>query len=296
MGSVDVICVNYYSEDHVRELFRSLREQHSTVWRLIVVDNGSDEDGKVGLAELADDPRTTVLSVPGNLGYYGGAHFAMTVGRSPAATLAEWTVVCNPDIRFDHPGFLSRLAARPGGAPEVLAPAVHVLDGSDQNPFIATFPSRRRLVLWYLIVLSRWTALVASLLASLRRRRLPASPPQVGAEPREAAIFAGHGSLVCFSRGFFEAGLDLRHRNFLYGEELSVGLRCHEHGIPVRYVPGLAVTHLTGATTGGHLRSAQIVRWQRQAALTSLREAGRVRRLPVPPTELDRFGRTLKGR
>jgi GT2 family glycosyltransferase len=276
MGRVDILCVNYYTERHVVELLKSLRGAHGADWRFIVVDNGSDGEGRATLMALAREPSVKVITPPTNLGYYGGAQFALDT-MSDVDGHASWTIVCNPDIRFSNSDFWSILSAIPSTRPLVVAPSIATGDGDDQNPFIVSIPTRRRLLLWYLICLSRWTFLLAQVVSDLRsvRRRMA---PRKAARTESRLIFAGHGSFLCFSGEYFRLGLNLRNPSFLYGEEIAIAVRCQERGVPIVYMPRLVVSHLRHASTGKYVRTVRINRWQRQAALRSFHAVNRLRR------------------
>src|SRR6185437_3069774 len=63
-------------------------------------------------------------------------------------------------------------------------------------------------------------------------------------------IYAPHGSLIIFSRRFFEAGGYLDKDLFLYGEEISVAEMCRSLSLPVLYEPRLRVVHNEHQSTG----------------------------------------------
>ncbi|MGD9991161.1 glycosyltransferase family 2 protein, partial [Pseudonocardia sp.] len=204
-----IVCVNYHSERHCSELYDTLLTQNDPAWELVIVDNGSGDDRAL-LDELAARERVRVVRPDNNLGYFNGAQFGVDDLRvGPAAP--EWIVVCNPDIRFDDAGFVAHLRRRDADEPLVLAPSVVSPVMGEQNPFMSSVPSRGRTALRTAVLsshlLGRLAGTYSTAVTGRRRRSIAPTPPT---QP-EQRIFAPHGSVIVFSRGYFTAGLDVHH-------------------------------------------------------------------------------------
>src|SRR5947209_2921985 len=92
--------------------------------RLLIVDNNSGDGSTSRLrTPIAAFGNVELLPYSENFGYFGGAKRALddflTDHRLP-----QWVIVCNNDIVFDDPEFLTRLLASDAQAGAVLAPAV----------------------------------------------------------------------------------------------------------------------------------------------------------------------------
>lgn len=229
---------------------------------MTLVDN-SDRPGDAArlrrIAAVSDG--IEVLVQPGNLGYFGGAHWALS---RPGVEPALWTVVSNVDLRLADAGFVQRLLAQRGNA-AVIAPSVTELpDGRQRNPYLSRRPTpaamRRRALAFAHPLPARLYVLASR--ARVRLGRLSARG--AGVTPQRQRVFAPHGSFVALHRSFFDAGATLEHPNFLYGEELTLGEQCHLLGLEVIFEPALRVVHDAHASTGP-VASGRTLRWQSAA-------------------------------
>jgi len=203
----------------------------------ILVDNGSDEDGRALLDSLAFE-----LVDPGaNLGFAGGVNLG--VARSQAETI----VVMNPDVLV-LPGCLSALvAALAGGAAVagprfywdaacrlVLPPAEERSRGSELLALLATRHER-----WAVRARRRWRRHA--------RRHWEARAP--------LESYALSGSLLALTRTAWEQVGPFDEGFRLYFEETDWLRRAARLGLPARYVPAAAAIHLHGRSAVQEERS-----------------------------------------
>lgn len=217
--------------------------------KVIIVDNNSGDGSHLGIKQaVADFGNVDLLESSENRGYFGGAKWALEQYLAHHG-LPDWIVVCNNDIVFFGSEFLNRLIAHDPLAEGVLAPAViSSLTGCDANPMIVKRPSQIRL-LRYRFQLSTYyvawlTQLMAPTVRKVRNRLRPARSHCT------TQIYAPHGSILVFSRAFFEKGGFIDDGSFLYAEELSVAEACLRLGLPVVHDPALRVRHNDSQTTG----------------------------------------------
>lgn len=263
--SVHFVVVNYHGAAALPGYLESLRGQDDPAWRMSVVDNTGDPAEADRLARAAgDDTRVRVCPAPGNLGYFGGAHWLLS---RPGVEPADWTVVSNMDVRLAGPGFVRRLRGMDGGAP-VLAPMVlGARDGRPQNPYLVDRPTvgamrRLRLVFAHPVPAQAYglAAWAGTRLVAWARHRGP-----VPAEPRRRPVYAPHGSIIALHRRYFAAGGSLEHPVFLFNEEITLAERCRRLGLTVMFEPALLVIHDKHQATGVW-RSRRVLRAQCEAA------------------------------
>lgn len=217
---------------------------------LVIVDNNSGDGSaeSIGLA-IGEFSNVELMASSSNRGYFGAAKWALErhLVRHGAP---DWMIVCNNDIVFDSPEFLTGLMAHDPGAVGVLAPAIiSNLTGFDSNPMIVRRPGRIRKLRYRFLVSTYFVAWLAQTLAPLvrkGRRRLRGARPN---RP-DMRIYASHGSFIIFSQRFFEAGGFIDDGCFLYAEEISVAETCWRLGLPVVHDPHLQVSHNDSQTTG----------------------------------------------
>ncbi len=119
---IDIVLPAYNEACFIADAIRSVRAQSVTSWRLIVVDDGSDDDTSAVAANAAgSDPRVSILRKEN-----GGLSAARNTGI--AAATSPWLAFLDADDWWD-PAFLERLlAAGRSGVDVVVCHAVGVDD------------------------------------------------------------------------------------------------------------------------------------------------------------------------
>ena len=270
-----IIAVNYRGADSTIKFLESVSrlEQFEAV-KISIVDNASGDGSAEKIRrKISGMVNVELLESPVNRGYFGGANQALQhyidSGNRP-----DWVIVCNNDILFHDPQFLTRLMERDPAEAGVLAPAIIArLTGIDANPFVHRRPTRWRVLryrFWlsnyYLTWFQQW---LAPYVRVLRHHLYFWRPkPKVGVC---TSIYAPHGSFIIFSRAFFEAGGFIDDGSFLYAEEFRVAEICLRLGVPVLHDPGLKVWHDDHQTTGRNL-SRSIYAHQKEGLQYALRK------------------------
>lgn len=253
MADVLIVTVNFRNARCTLDLLHSASSLEGfNRCHLLIVDNNSADSSAERIRQAASSlSNVELLESPNNRGYFGGAKWVLDQYFDRRG-VPDWVIVCNNDIVFDSPDFLSTLLARDPGAQGILAPAViSRLTGLDSNPMIAKRPGRVRTLRYRLLLSTYLVAWCTQWLAPLVRKgrhRLH----QGGSSRRNARtqIYAPHGSFVIFSRRFFEEGGFIDDGCFLYAEEFGVAEMCLRLGLPIIHDPELRVSHYDNQTTG----------------------------------------------
>jgi GT2 family glycosyltransferase len=279
--TVLTICINYHNEEETIGFVRGvLRQEGDQAQTVIVVDNSVPPKTDNPLRRALDSDARISIMYPGrNLGYFGGAAWALRKYASRLG-LPEWIIVSNTDICLVQPDFLAHLREFHSAAPHaIVAPAIYSeLSKRDLNPYMRTRPTRSRmkrlkLLFRYLPVASTYHILAfakAFLLKNYRNLRsatVARAGSVVNANQKTLLpqqIYAPHGSFVVFSRRYFESGGTLDHGVFLCGEEFFIAETARRLGLQVIYDPRLAVIHKEHATLGRYT-SRRLLKFQREA-------------------------------
>lgn len=253
-GSILIICINYHSEKDTQDYIQNLLDQEcSDLLRVIVVDNSERENLDDHLNNLAgSDSRISVLKPGQNLGYFGGAYWAVQQYLA-SVPLPDWVVVSNIDISFpDRNFFLNLFDFYSESAPAVLAPAIYsTCSGLDQNPCMTKRPSAIHMYFLKWIT-THYYMCTAYLFLSLVKKRMRNLFYKIQLEKKEKnipgrkqthSIYAPHGSFILFHRSYFESGGNLNHGAFLFGEEIFVAETTRRLGLTINYDPRLVVIH-----------------------------------------------------
>jgi GT2 family glycosyltransferase len=280
--SILTICVSYHNDEEAAGFARGLLNQKgSFAQRVMLVDNTAPPRADSPLRRMSDvDPRVSVCHPGKNLGYFGGARWAL--GEfTKQFPLPQWVIVCNADMTLVQPDFLLNLCRfHSSGRYAVIAPAITSdISGRDLNPFMRVRPSRLRMRFYkmlfryypisasYLVLAFARTWLLRKCggLHSTHRRMVQSttSSGQKDLQPQE--IYAPHGSFIAFHRRYFESGGTLNHGAFLCGEEFFVAETARRLGLLIAYDPRLQVVHLDHATLSRYT-SRTLLRFVGEAA------------------------------
>jgi GT2 family glycosyltransferase len=257
MPNVLIIAVNYRGADSTALFLDSAAKLESLdSAHLIVVENGSCDGSAEKLRPVvAKYSNVELLESPLNRGYFGGANWALQQYLAKGSR-PDWVIICNNDILFDDPQFLSKLLQRDPENVQVIAPSIIArLTGLDCNPFLRkrlTSIQLWRLRIWYSNYYLTWLLQLLSPYVRILRHYLYfwRQRPQRGKPTR---IYAAHGSFVIFSRSYFDAGGYIDDGFFLYAEEFSVAEICRRLGLCVVYDPDLRIWHYGHRATGRRL-------------------------------------------
>jgi len=219
------IVVLHRSAPELAALLASLA-RHGAPDRLVVADAGPDDGG----AALARDAGAEVVALPGDPGFGVANNAALARIREPV------TVLINPDCELVDAGSLPALVAAAAAAPRALhVPRLLNTDGSPQrsaHPLPGT---------------------VGALLPALVHPPLLPGPLRVRAEPHraEAPRTVGWAIAACLAAdtallrelGPFDPAIHL------FAEDMDLGLRARERGVPTVLHPALRIRHAGGHST-----------------------------------------------
>lgn len=273
-ANILTICIHYHNTEEVIGFIKGLFAQHVNVaHEVVVVDNSGeltckDED----LQELCRDNSPLIYNPGKNMGYYGAASWGMNkyLEENP---LPDWVIVCNTDISFKDAHFFDKLLSYHQASPSaVISPIVFAeSSGRVWNAHTVVRPSCLRVHLYKLILSCYPTLFLYNILSLLKGKMqdflqwlltLAGFTNTLSNEP--AVIYAPNGAYTIFNRSYFEAGGNLDHGSFLYGEEVFVAETVRRLGLNVLYDPRLKIIH-RGRSTTNIFKSPQILRFKREA-------------------------------
>lgn len=235
---VGVVVLNWNSPQMTCECLHSLLATTGACFRIIVVDNGS-QDNSVGILREFF-PKVEVIANTRNLGFAGGCNVgirhAMTAG-------AEYILLVNNDTIVD-PCLLRELVTHAKAHPEsgILSPKIYYANPSD--------------ALWWAGgIFNIWTGLANH----IDRQKKDTGNHDV---PRELDWATGCVMLLrceaLHKTGLFDEQI------FATGEDVDLSLRMKKAGYVVRYVPTARVWHREGVdlrkNAGQHVRNFLMVR------------------------------------
>ena len=243
------VVVNYHNEGEVAAFAHSqVLPALSNQGSFTIVDNASDDDEV--LRQLASDNNHVHLLKPGkNLGYLGAAKAALEDWKTKNEGYPEIFILSNTDIDFlDREPYQAIFKSYKALNWAMMGPAIiSTATEKHQNPYLPERPSVRKM---------NWLCKLTA--SPLYYRLLMAYHltkqwwlPQISDIPEKPTqVYGVHGSFLCLSQKYFEAGGTLDFPGFLFGEEIFLAETCRLKNLPVYFDPQIQVLHSEHATTG----------------------------------------------
>jgi len=266
-----VITVNYKNAQETIRFAGSISSVRSfDQVSVLLVDNASADASFDAITSAIEHmPNCRCLAAPKNLGYFGAAKWALDTWCT-GAPIPDWVIVCNNDILFPDPDFLTTLFAQSGDVGVIAPRIVSMRNDYEQNPFMTSRPGKVGLLkirFWFSrFALCRLQTELSAPIRSITRALRSRAKSHLKRQP----IYAPHGAFIIFSRIYFERGGYIDDGAFLYGEEIGAAEAAARAGLSVIFEPSLKVVHNEHQSTGNKLSRATF--GYKRDALKYLRE------------------------
>ena len=197
-----VSVLTYNSPGSTAETLRSLRRQTYTDFRLLLIDNASDDDSAERLAR--EFPELEIRRLPENRGYTGGNNVALDLARAGGF---DCLLVATHDVEVE-PRALERLvktAAAHADAGVVGGVELNAVTGREQASAGGVY--------------SKWFS------------RLSWESAPAAYDPRPREVFCVHGALMLLTAKALRAGVRLDENLFMYFDEVDLGFQLRAKGL-----------------------------------------------------------------
>jgi GT2 family glycosyltransferase len=241
-----VILVHYHTPDLAADAVEALRADLAGIdSELLLVDNGSDGDGRARLESLP----ARRIDPGSNLGYAGGVNLGVAQAIAGPANPADILIVMNPDVLV-FPGCVPALLDRLRAGAGVAGPAFFW----DQERRMILPPAEERTRRDELLALlaargEGWAVRARSRWRGHARRHWEARAP--------LASHSLSGSLLAIRRDAWEQVGPFDEGFRLFFEETDWLLRARRLGLRSEYVPGAEAVHLYNQSAAREPRSQQ---------------------------------------
>lgn len=239
---LDYVCTNYNNSSYTREAVFSLLKNNGHQFRIVVVDNNSDNGNVEALKDLAREFHEVELILnKDNIGYFKGLNIGIRHLRSKEAD-TDFIVVGNNDLVFPT-DFADSVA---GNLPTfekyaVVSPDIVTLDGVHQNPHVVREIARSREFIYDLYYANYYLALAIQKLAKVTRSFT--DRPDENQHHIAQKIYQGYGACYVLGPVFFRNFQELWAPTFILHEEYFLSKQLNEKGLSVYYEPSIKVQH-----------------------------------------------------
>ena len=235
-----IITINYNSSENTIGLLKSLENQTDKSFEIIVVDNNSDDVGKL-MEHKTTETNIIYIKNDKNLGYSGGNNVGINRalnppaggGADPAYNGASWVLLLNNDKWVEN-NFISRLRTILKGKEGILGIA---LNEGDKTAYSGKLE-------WFKPTLKH------------------NGNPSTGDSPN---VYVIGGAMLIHKKVFEKIGL-LDENYFLYFEDADFSIRAKKADIPISFIGNVSVHHSVSSSTK-KLGSPMILRYHYRNAL-----------------------------
>lgn len=228
-----------YLQSIERALLKCDNEINVDVW---VADNTTANVRHVDVS-LFQTIEVKVYQFQENLGYMGAIEKLIEIKGPDRVKCYDYTILSNVDLLLTEAFFTNLLKIQLSKNIGWIAPQIFSLsEKRDRNPKMISRPSAKRIQL--LLLMYKYPILYRlynELVYRFRNKKLDS--------PTNNKIYAGHGSLMIFTKAFMKDHATFQFPCFLFGEEIFFGELARSSNLQVVYMPQIAVDDIDHAST-----------------------------------------------
>lgn len=247
MKSILFSCVNYNSYKELCDYLSSIDKAAGIVKDLcsvtvLIADNSTNQEP----IDITIWYNIEVICYGlDNLGYMGGAEKAMQLYGNDKVKQFDYIIISNVDLFLSETFFVELLKVDITGVGWI-APRVYTIKtGKEENPLMLSRPSKRKLQLLSLLYTFSWIySIYVTIIYSQRH-----SERDVMAQQNNVKIYAGHGSIMIFTKSLINNCLPFKFPCFLYGEEIFMAELIRTENLVTIYCPLIRVNNIANVST-----------------------------------------------
>jgi len=239
-----ISCVNYNTPERLISYIDSLdlAVGYSKSKILITVLIADNSDATFDLPDRFHNLDIIHLFTYKNLGYLGAVQFALLNTKIEISSY-DFFIISNVDIKVKLNFFSTLSGLNLDKNIGWIAPRIYSLEENrDRNPKIRLRPSKRKIDI--LIMMYKYPVLYKIYTSFIYQTRKKHENIQ-----SDKIIYAGHGSMMIFTKTFVEKHSNFDFPSFLFGEEIFFAELNRKSGLEVIYVPEIGVVDADHAST-----------------------------------------------
>ena len=267
-----IIAVHYKSPNATVAFLESVRTQileDNCKLHVIIVDNDDIVDPTLSGKVQRAFPSAVYLKSEKNIGYFGAAQLAYKEYQKTSGPLPEYIIVSNVDVWLKNDFVLADVFSKKFESEVgVIGPDIFSTTSKKHlNPYLGKRMAKSKQYLHYALSLNYYLYNLYIFIRYFFHRYftgLIKGRKDVNID-ESVYIYAAHGSMIIFTKKYFELGGNLQYGGFLFGEETFVAESCNALGLKVLYDPTIRVLTSEHVSTGKIFRSYEQVMYMRES-------------------------------
>ncbi|ENI4486274.1 glycosyltransferase family 2 protein [Vibrio fluvialis] len=242
------VTVNYNNIGETNKFVSCFLNESNSDNILYVIDNSENKTSCKDLESSISSNNVIFLYPFENLGYLGGASFALDHYYNNNGFNFEYILICNNDISFDVNNIINNLPDIKINEDKCMVISPSIIDhGTNVNPYMINRKSKYYMMMWN-VILSTYTTF--NIFHRLNKWLSKKTTKKAKKNFKGKYIYGTHGSVFIINSKYFTNGGSIRKLPFLYGEEMYIAEQVSRLNGKCAYVPELCFYHKGSATLG----------------------------------------------
>ncbi|MFI3264629.1 MAG: glycosyltransferase family 2 protein [Rikenellaceae bacterium] len=253
-----IICVNYNSYPETESYLRSIDHSAEKVKNSAQITVAIADNSPIPLRQPLQINYPNIKILPfildNNDGYLGSAEVVMLKLReSEKLKDYNFCIISNVDLTLSETFFTELTSTHFAQNIGWIAPDIHTKNlQKHENPFIEQRPSLAKINFWILLykypILFYCYSNLSRLHHSSHKKHSPKQNKK-NIEQLQKKIYAGHGSIMIFTKIFIDSYQEGNFQSFMYGEEIYFAERVRESKLITIYTSNIKVLNQGGVST-----------------------------------------------
>ena len=247
-GSVLILCVNYNSYEELNNYLESIDKACDFVNKKInvevkIADNTHENLHKIDLSRYKSfSSKKFLYNV--NHGYMGAVMKLIKDTGEDNVKKYDYVIISNVDLILSESFFEDLFSTSNDNKIGWIAPQIFsLLENRDRNPKMINRPSLKKMEL---LLLKYKYPILHYLYTYIL---YPFMGKKMESYNGNNSIYAGHGSIMIFTKEFMKENVSFKYHTFLFGEEIFFGELVKKSSLKVVYNPKIRVNDIDHAST-----------------------------------------------
>ena len=244
-----LITVNYKDTFPTSKFIKTLKntEKIDKV-KIIIADNSTSQKTKNELTKIKKKSNLDInlFFFRKNLFYWPAVEKVFTSTLENEEKYPDWLIICNNDMEVNDANFFNKIFSYDSSKALVIGPKILNNKNENLNPFMIDKLSKLQLYYWKIYFSSYFLSKFLNSIKKIKKTFYVRKNKFINV----SKVYAVHGSMMFFSKAYFENGGIIDNRFSLFCEELTTAEIANNIGCDILYEPSISVYHNEHSSTG----------------------------------------------